>query len=145
MADLHDIEFLGSQFALELESIEMARFSGCSGLGYTTEIVEYQDSLMDGKLVTRKRPGRTKFDDIVLKRGLSPDASLIEWHQKVTEGMVERSNGSIVIYDMAGMEVGRWNFERGWPSGWSASDLDAGTDDVMIEELTIAHEGLFKA
>ena len=145
MSDIHDIEFLGSQFALELESIEMARFSGCSGLGYTTEVVEYQDSLMDGKLVTRKRPGRTKYDDIVLKRGLSPDASVIEWHQKVHEGLIERSNGSIVIYDMSGNEVGRWNFERGWPSAWSASDLDAGTDDVMIEELTIAHEGLFKA
>jgi phage tail-like protein len=50
-----------------------------------------------------------------------------------------------VIYDNAGTEVGRWNFEAGWPSKWSASDLDAGTDDVMIEELTISHEGLFKA
>ena len=99
---------------------------------------------MDGKLITRKRPGRTTFNDIVLKRGLSPNADLIEWHQKVVEGSVERTNGSIVIYDTAGIEVGRWNFERGWPSAWSASDLDAGADDVMIEELTICHEGLFK-
>ncbi len=145
MADIHDIEFLGAQFALELENVEMARFTGVSGLGYETAVVEYQDSLMDGKLITRKRPGRTTFNDIVLKRGLSPNADLIEWHQKVVEGSVERTNGSIVIYDTAGTEVGRWNFERGWPSAWSASDLDAGADDVMIEELTICHEGLFKA
>ena len=87
----------------------------------------------------------TKYDDIVLKRGLSADSAIIDWHTKVLEGAVERTNGSIVIYDNAGTEVGRWNFEAGWPSKWSASDLDAGTDDVMIEELTISHEGLFKA
>ena len=145
MSDVHDMEFLGSQFALELESVELARFTCCSGLGYDTAVVEYQDTLATGRVVTRKRPGRTTFNDIVLKRGLSPNTELIEWHQKVVEGTVERSNGSIVIYDMAGAEVGRWNFESGWPSSWSASDLDAGSDDVMIEELTIAHEGLFKA
>ena len=139
-----DAEFLGSQFALELEGIELARFTGCSGLSWTTEVVEYQDSV-GGKIIIRKRPGRTKFDDIVLKRGLSADASLIDWHKKVLDGTVERTNGSIVIYDAAGTEVGRWNFENGWPSKWSASDLDAGSDDVMIEEMTITHEGLMKA
>lgn len=140
----HDAEFLGSQFALELEGIELARFTGCSGLSWTTEVVEYQDSV-GGKIIVRKRPGRTKFDDIVLKRGLSGDATLTDWHKKVLDGTVERTNGSIVIYDTAGTEVGRWNFENGWPSKWSASDLDAGSDDVMIEEMTITHEGLIKA
>jgi phage tail-like protein len=43
---------------------------------------------------------------------------------------------------MAGTELDRWNFERGWPSKWSASDLNAGSDDVMIEELTVAIEHL---
>ena len=46
------------------------------------------------------------------------------------------------VFDHAGTEVDRWNFEAGWPSKWSASDLDASTDDVMIEELTIVHEWL---
>ena len=141
----HDSEFLGSQFALEIEGVELARFTGCSGLTVTTEVVEYQDTLASGKIVTRKRPGRTTYDDIVLKRGLSADATLIEWHKKVHDGAVERKNGSVVIYDAAGTELARWNFENGWPSVWSASDLDAGSDDVMIEELTIAHEFLAKA
>lgn len=144
MANDHDLEFLGSQFALELESVELARFTGCSGLGYSSEVVESTD-VVGGKVIVRKRPGRTTFDDIVLKRGLSANTDLIEWHKKVLDGEVERSNGSIVIYSENGTELGRWNFENGWPSAWSASDLDAGSDDVMIEELTITHEGLFKA
>jgi len=82
MANEHDLEFLGSQFALELEGVEMARFTGCSGLSYSTEVVEYQDTV-GGKIIIRKRPGRTKYDDIVLKRGLSADSAIIDWHTKV--------------------------------------------------------------
>ena len=142
MADNHDQEFLGSQFALEIEGVEMARFTEVSGLAWETEIVEYKDTLKSGKVVTRKRPGQTSFGDIVLKRGLSGDRALTDWQQTVMDGKVERKNGSVVVYDMAGAEQDRWNFERGWPSKWSASDLNAGSDEVMIEELTIAIEHL---
>jgi len=144
MADEHDIEHLGSQFALELDGVELARFTGCSGLVITTEVVEYQD-VSTGSPVIRKRPGRTKYEDIVLKRGLSKNKVLTDWHKKVLDGTVERSDGSIVIYDAAGTEMDRWNFENGWPSKWSASDLSADSDDVMIEELTISHELLVRA
>jgi phage tail-like protein len=142
MAETQDIEFLGSQFALEIEGVEMARFTEVSGLSWETEVVEYKDTLKTGKVVIRKRPGQTKYGDVVLKRGLSGDRALGKWYQSVLDGKVERKNGSVVIYDMAGTELDRWNFERGWPSKWSASDLNAGTDDVMIEELTVAIEYL---
>jgi phage tail-like protein len=142
MAETHDLEFLGSQFALEVEGVEMARFTEISGLSWETEVVEYKDTLKTGKVTIRKRPGQTKFGDIGLKRGLSGDRNLSKWYQTVLDGKVERKNGSIVVYDMAGAELDRWNFERGWPSKWSASDLSASSDDVMIEELTIAIEHL---
>ena len=142
MAETHDLEFLGSQFALEVEGVEMARFTEISGLSWETEVVEYKDTLKTGKVTIRKRPGQTKFGDIGLKRGLSGDRGLSKWYQTVLDGKVERKNGSIVVYDMAGTELDRWNFERGWPSKWSASDLSASSDDVMIEELTIAIEHL---
>ena len=50
-----------------------------------------------------------------------------------------------MIYDQTSSEVGRWNFENAWISKWSASDLDAGSDDVMIEEITISHEYMERA
>jgi phage tail-like protein len=144
MANDVEEEFLGSQFALEIDGVEIARFSGVSGLSYSAEVVEYNE-IVEGKLVTHKRPGRTKYDDIVLKRGLSASTAAIDWFQHVQDGEVQRQNGSIVIYDRAGNELGRWNFERGWPSKWSGGDMDAGSDDIMIEELTITHEFLKRA
>lgn len=137
-----DQEHLGSLFALEIEGVEMARFTGCSGLSWSTEVVTVQSTDLAGRVVTQKRPGRTSYDDIVLKRGLSSNSDLTDWYEGVKKGSVERHNGSVVIYDPAGTETDRWNFEAGWPSRWSASDLDAGTDDMVIEELTITHEFL---
>ncbi len=141
----HDAEYLGSQFGLEIDGVELARFTAVSGLGYESEIVSFQDTLADGKVITRKRPGRINFPDIVLKRGLSADNALVEWYQTVVDGQVERKSGSVVIYDQTSTEIGRWNFENGWIAKWSASDLDAGSDDIMIEEVTIAHEYMERA
>lgn len=141
----HDSEFLGSQFGLEIDGVELARFTAVSGLGYESEVVTFQDTLADGKVITRKRPGRISFPDIVLKRGLSADNALVEWYQTVVDGQVERKSGSVVIYDQTSTEIGRWNFENGWIAKWSASDLDAGSDDIMIEEVTIAHEYMERA
>lgn len=141
----HDAEYLGSQFGLEIDGVELARFTAVSGLGYESEVVTFQDTLADGKVITRKRPGRISFPDIILKRGLSSDNSLVEWYQSVVDGQVERKSGSVVIYDQTSTEIGRWNFENGWIAKWSASDLDAGSDDIMIEEVTIAHEYMERA
>ena len=142
---VHDSEYLGSQFGLEIDGVELARFTGISGLGYESEVVTFQDTLADGKIITRKRPGRINFQDIVLKRGLSADNALVDWYQTVGNGTVDRKSGSVVIYDQTSSEVGRWNFENAWISKWSASDLDAGSDDVMIEEITISHEYMERA
>jgi phage tail-like protein len=40
----------------------------------------------------------------------------------------------------SGTETGRWTFTNAWPSKWSASDLDVGSDDVMSEEVTLQIE-----
>jgi phage tail-like protein len=138
-------EFLGSSFALTIENVELARFTGCSGLAINTAVIEFNETTADGKIVVRKRPGHNTYDDIVLKRGFSKSSAITDWHKGVVDGQIERQNGSIVVYDSTGTEVDRWNFEAGWPSRWSASDLDAGSDDVMIEELTITHEKLERA
>jgi phage tail-like protein len=136
----HDQEFVGSQFTLEIGGVELGRFQAVSGLNWETEVIEYKDTTKEGKVVIRKRPGQTKYPDVTFKRGMSADGALLKWYQTVMDGKVERKEGSIVVYDLAGDEIDRWNFEAAWPSKWSASDLEAGSDSVMIEEVTMAVE-----
>ena len=39
-------------------------------------------------------------------------------------------------------EVVRWNFRNGWPCKWEGHALNAKANEVAIETLEIAHEGL---
>ncbi len=147
MADLErDKKILASSFTLEVDGVTMGSFMSVSGLGYTAEVITHWETKAGGgQLEVQKRPGRISYNDITLKRGLSQDNELVKWYQTVLDGEPSRRNGSIVMYkgDSAkGDEVDRWNFFEGWISAWSATDLDASTDGVVVEEITITHERL---
>ena len=107
----HDQEFVGSQFTLEIGGVELGRFQAVSGLNWETEVIEFKDTTKEGKVIIRKRPGQTKYPDVTFKRGMSADGALLKWYQTVMDGKVERKEGSIVVYDLAGDEIDRWNFE----------------------------------
>lgn len=136
---LQDAEYIGSWFTLELDNGITGFFSEVSGLGIEIEVVEITDSSKD--TVTRKRPGTTKYQEINLKRTLSPDKAFWNWAKSIRDGSKDfRTKGAIVLHDIAGAEIGRWTFENAWPSKWSASDLDVGTDDLMQEDVTLQVE-----
>lgn len=78
----------------------------------------------------------------MLKRGITLDRSLWEWRKAITDGRIDRRNGAIILMDAERKDVARWTFVEGWPSKWEGPDLDARSNDVAIETLEIAHEGL---
>jgi phage tail-like protein len=136
---VQDTEYLGSWFALELDNGISGFFKDIGGLGIEVEVVEITDTKTD--TTTRKRPGTTKYQELSLKRTLSPDKKFWEWAKSIRDGKADfRTKGAVVLYDIAGTEKGRWTFENCWPSKWSASDLDVGTDDPMQEEVTLQVE-----
>jgi len=138
-----DVEMIGSWFSIKLDNGIEGTFTDASGFGYEIEVVEKTDALGTGDTRTRKRPGTTKYQDITLKRTLSPDKKFWEWAKKIRDGNLDyRTNGAMVVWDMSGAELSRWTFTNIWPSKWSASDLDVGSDDLMTEEVTLAVEAL---
>ena len=138
-----DVEYVGSWFTIELDNGITGFFTEASGLNIDIEVVEITSTNSSGDTTTRKRPGQTNYGDITLKRTLSPDKKFWEWAKSIRDGSLEyRHGGAIVLHDMSGAEIGRWTFLNAWPSKWSASDLDVGSDDLMIEEVTLACEHL---
>jgi phage tail-like protein len=128
-------------FAVELEGITLAGgFSECSGIAATTEPEEVNEGGLNS--ASRKFVGRTKHDNLTLKRGLTQSAELYNWFLDAVRGKIQRKSGSIVLYDERGKEAVRWNFVRGWPAKWEGPALNATGNDVAIETLEIAHEGL---
>jgi phage tail-like protein len=131
-------------FTLEVDSLFIASFRKCSGVEAETETVEYKEMANNGRMIIRKVPGAMKWSDITFERRIDETRKLWEWRQQVEQGDIDkaRRNGSIVIKDSMGKEVGRWNFRAGWPSKWTGAELDAGANEVATEKLVITHEGL---
>jgi phage tail-like protein len=131
------------RFLVEIEGLASAAFSEVNGLDSETTVIEFRTGTDPN--FARKLPGLTKFSNIVLKRGITQDAELWNWRKRVIDGNVDRRNGSIILMDDSGAEMVRWNFHEGWPCKLQGPHLNAHGNDVAIETLEIAHEGLERA
>lgn len=132
--------YVNYNFLVEIDGITRAAFQDCTGFDSTIDVIEHREGGENTTL--RKLPGMTKYSNIVLKRGITDDQELYKWHREAIKGNLDRRNGSIVLLDRAGQEVSRWNFVRAWPSKWDGPDLNAEGNDVAVETLELAHEGV---
>jgi phage tail-like protein len=130
-------------FLVEIDGITRASFQEASGLDSSIDVIEHREG--GDPATPRKLPGMAKYANIVLKRGVTDDTELWAWHADAVNGTVTRKNGSIVLLDNAGTEKVRWNFFKAWPAKWTGPNLTAEGNDVAIETLELAHEGLVRA
>jgi phage tail-like protein len=130
-------------FGIEFQGQVQGAFRECTGLGSENEVVEYKASGPKGEFVIKKVPGRMKWNNITLKRGITSAMDMWDWRRLVEEGNMEgaRKNGSIVMFDQAGAEIARWDFTAAWPNKISGPSANATNNEVGIEELEITHEG----
>jgi phage tail-like protein len=135
--------YRGYHFLVEIDGITRAGFRECSGLDTSQDPIEYREG--NEAHTVRKLPGLVKYANISLKRGVTDDAELWAWRKTVIDGTVQRKNGSIILLDDTGNEKWRWNFREGWPTKWTGPSFNATGNEVAIETLEIAHEGLEKA
>jgi phage tail-like protein len=128
------------QGILDDGSAAKAGFMEVSGLEIDVQVIEYRNG---GEAATvRKLPGLQKYPNIVLKRGMTSDLALWMWMKTVTDGQPLRADGSITLLDEARQPIIRWNFRRGFPCKIVGPTLNAKSNEVAIETLEIAHEGL---
>ena len=126
-------------FLVEIQGIARAAFSEVTGLGSETAVIEYRTG---DEYLTRKLPGLTRFANIVLRHGITQDRELWDWRQNIVDGNPDRRNGMIKLLDDQRNEVLRWNFRNGWPCKWEGPAFNAKSNEVAIETIEIAHEGL---
>lgn len=133
---------VGFHFAVDISGQVTGYFTEVSGLGSENDIIESKFVNDNAVEVVVKQPGRLKWQDIVLKRGITSDMEIWEWRKMVEEGDVEgaRTNGSIIMYDQSLAEVARWNFENGWPLKVTGPSVKSDDNSIGVEELTIVHE-----
>jgi phage tail-like protein len=127
-------------------------FQECSGLEVEMDVQEYLEGGRNDGVI--RRIGRAKYPNIVLKRGMflgdgdRLDAALWQWLQSIVSGArpVIRYDGTIDVLDTDGSTpIATWTFSRGLPARLKGPELNARTGEIAIEELHIAHEGLYLA
>lgn len=129
-------------FLLEIDGIAKAGFSEVTGLNAETNVIEYREG-GDATNTMRKLPGLEKYGNVTLKRGVSADPELFKWHKAVMDGDIVRDEAmSIVLLNEKREESVRWNLRQAWPAKWVGPDLKAGANEIAIESLKLAHEGV---
>src|SRR3990167_3919647 len=114
------------KFRVKWDGRYVAGISKVGALKRSTELVEHREG--GDPSVTRKSPGRTKFEAISLERGVTHDLEFERWANKV--------------YNEAGQLVLAYKVFRCWVSEYQAlPDLDANANAVAIQSIKLENEG----
>lgn len=129
------------KFNVEINGIIEASFTECSGLGMEREVYTYEEGGVNDYV--HKLPGRTKYTNVVLKRGQTDSFELWNWYQKgIRDGNIERRHVSIILYQRDGSVARRWNLRGAYPVKWTAPAFKTDSNQAAIETLELAHHGI---
>jgi phage tail-like protein len=116
-------------------------FTECTGLEASMQVDEWREGGRNDAVL--RFPGHITHPNLKLRRGLATGTDLWAWHQGYLQGRGKRRDGVIELLDTVGNPVMTWRFRRALPIRWAASGFVAAQNSLAIEELEIAHEGLF--
>ena len=128
---------VSNKFKVEIEGVTQGSFTAFEGIDTETDVVIFNDG---DDLLERKRPGRTTYANIVLKRGYINTDELWNWYKNVADGKIERKGGSIISLGDDGSEILRYNFFEAWPCRWKGMKFDANKNGALFEEIEMAVE-----
>jgi phage tail-like protein len=128
-------------FRVEIEGMGETGFSEVIIPDAWITVVEYRVGA-DKVSSTRKLPGRVNYANVILRRGVTGALDLYDWWNAVRQGDLQRRTVLIVLLDAERKEVRRWRVERAWPTRYAGPTLNAQGNEIVVETLELAHEGI---
>jgi phage tail-like protein len=128
-------------FLVETNGILAAGFSEVTGMNAEVQVVEYREG-RDPNANSRKQPGQAKYGNVTFKKGVTINADFFQWFKSGVDGDIVRIDLSILLLDEMRQEKIRYNLTNAWPVKFVAPDLKASANEIAIQSLEIAHEGL---
>lgn len=128
-------------FQVKWDDTEIA-MQEISGLDVETEPLEYRagNSPVFSKV---KMPGMMKSGDITMKKGVFvKDNALFDWFAEIKMNTITRKALTISLLDEAGAPTMVWKVQNAFPIKVTSTDLKSEGNEVAIEEIVIAHEGV---
>jgi phage tail-like protein len=89
----------------------------------------------------QKYPTRTKYPELVLKRGLLVTSEVFKWIRECLDGdRVSPKNVDVKLLNEAHEPLLTWHVVNAFPTKWAVSDLNASSNAVVIETLQLYYQ-----
>ncbi len=134
---------VGFHFGVEFTNLGKndndTRFQSVTGLSVDYETETFKEG--GENRFEHVLPVRTKYTDLVLKRGLlAKDSNVFEWCMKAFQQREFKvTNLLITLLNENHEPLKTWNVVNAWPKKWSVSDFNAETNAIVIETLELKY------
>jgi len=121
---------------------EVMSFQEISGLDVEAQPIEYRHG--DSPVFsTIKMPGIVQSGNVTMKKGVfKSDNKFWDWYSQIKMNTIKRAPVTISLLDEAGAPTMVWTLTNAWPTKITATDLNAEGNEVAVESIDIAHEGI---
>lgn len=128
-------------FQVKWDDTEIA-MQEVSGLDVETQPLEYRAG--NSKVFsTVKMPGMLKSGNITMKKGIFvKDNAIYDWFAEIQMNIIKRKALTISLLDESGSPTMVWKVQNAFPVKVTSTDLKGEGNEVAIETIEIAHEGL---
>lgn len=131
---------VGFRFTVKFDRMPAVGFSDCSGLQAEIETLEYAEGGVNTH--TWKLAGRARHGNVTFKRGVI-DRLTWDWFQKIADGAFDARNCTICVKDASGtQDVLEFQLTGAFPVKWQGPELAAGQNNLALESMEVAHQGL---
>ncbi|MEZ4875152.1 MAG: phage tail protein [Flavobacteriaceae bacterium] len=114
------------------------QFQSVAGLSVDIETEEFAEG--GENRFKHKFPVRTKFPNLVLKRGMVKDSKLIDWCRNAIESFqFEPVDLTVKLLNEEHEPLVTWNVVHAYPVKWNVSDLNAEENQIAIETIELAY------
>lgn len=117
-------------------------FQEVSGLNIEAQPIEYRHG-DSPEFSVIKMPGIKKFGNITMKKGIfKGDNKLWDWFNQIKMNTIKRVPVTISLLDEEGKPTMVWTLTNAWPTKISSTDLKSTGNEVAVDSIEVAHEGL---
>lgn len=117
-------------------------FQEVTGLEVEAQVIEYRHGNSKA-FSTIKMPGIVKSGNVTLKKGVfGKDNKFWSWFNERKMNFIKRRTVTIKLLDQDAKPTMTWTLANAWPAKITSTDLKAEGNEVAVETLEIAHEGI---
>ncbi|WP_196893059.1 phage tail protein [Aureivirga marina] len=117
-------------------------FQEVSGLETETQVIEYRHG-NSPVFSTIKMPGIAKTGNVTMKKGVfTGDNNFWDWYSQIKMNTIKRKTVVVSLCDEDGKPQMTWTLSNCWPTKITGTDLKSDANEVAIETIEIAHEGI---